>query len=75
MPIINIKIAKGHSEEKKQKIVNEFTKIMVEALNIQPEWISILIDEYEHENWATGGTLHSIKFGKDWNGTISDLPE
>lgn len=75
MPIINLKIAKGHSEEKKQKIVDEFTRTLVETLHIKPEWVSILIDEYEHENWASDGTLHSVKFGKDWDGTIDDLSE
>lgn len=73
MPIINLKIAKGHSTEKKQRIVNEFTNTLVETLNIKPEWVSILIDEYDHENWASDGTLHSIKFGKDWDGTVNDL--
>lgn len=70
MPIVNLKLAKGHSEEKKQKIVSEITRVLVETLNINPEWVSVLIDEYGHENWATGGTLHSIKFGKDWKGTL-----
>jgi len=75
MPIINLKIAKGRSEEKKQELVSEITKAAVKVLNIKPEWVTILIDEYEHENWASDGTLHSIKFGKDWDGTVSDLPD
>lgn len=75
MPIINLKIAKGRSEEKKQELVNEITKVVVKSLNIRPEWVTILIDEYDHENWASDGTLHSIKFGKDWDGSIDNLPE
>lgn len=74
MPIIQLKIAKGRSEEKKQELVQEITKVVVKTLNLQPEWVSILIDEYDHENWASGGTLHSIKFGKDWDGTVENLP-
>lgn len=72
MPIINLKIAKGRSEEKKQELVSEITKVMVKTLNIRPEWVTVLIDEYDHENWASDGTLHSIKFGKDWDGTVGD---
>ncbi|MDU1904680.1 MAG: 4-oxalocrotonate tautomerase family protein [Dysgonomonas sp.] len=75
MPIINLKIARGRSEEKKQELVSEITKAAVRVLNIKPEWVTILIDEYEHENWASDGTLHSIKFGKDWDGTVGDLPD
>jgi len=75
MPIINLKIAKGRSEEKKQELVSEITKVVVKTLNLKPEWVSIIIDEYEHENWASGGTLHSIKFGKDWDGSVDDLSD
>lgn len=74
MPIINLKIAKGRPEEKKQELVKEITKVTAEILDIKPEWITILIDEYEHENWASGGELHSLKFGKDWDGTVNNLP-
>lgn len=72
MPIINLKIAKGRSEEQKQKLVKEITNVVVDILNIKPEWVTILFDEYDHENWASDGTLHSIKFGKDWDGTVND---
>jgi len=75
MPIINLKIAKGRSEEKKQELVNEITKVVVKSLNIKPEWVTILIDEYNHENWASDGTLHSIKFGKDWDGSVDSLSD
>lgn len=75
MPIINLKIAKGRSEEKKQELVSEITKVVVKTLDLKPEWVSIIIDEYEHENWASGGTLHSIKFGKDWDGSVSNLSD
>lgn len=75
MPIINLKIAKGRSEEKKQELVSEITKAVVKSLNIKPEWVTVLIDEYEHENWASDGMLHSIKFGKDWDGTIDGLSD
>ena len=75
MPIINLKIAKGRSAEKKQELISEITKVVVKTLDLKPEWVTILIDEYEHENWASGGTLHSIKFGKDWDGTMSGLME
>ena len=73
MPIINLKIAKGRSEEKKQELISEITKVVVDVLNLRPEWVTILIDEYEHENWASSGVLHSIQFGKDWDGTINGL--
>jgi 4-oxalocrotonate tautomerase len=62
MPIITIKIAKGRSIEQKRKLVNSVTNTIVTELDIEKELITVLIDEYERENWSTAGTLHSDKF-------------
>jgi len=63
MPVITIRIGKGRSIEKKRALANGITKIVAETLDVKPEWITVLIDEYERENWATGGHLHADKFG------------
>jgi len=64
MPFINVKLAKGRTAEQKQNFVEAVTQAAVETLNVEADWITVVIDEYERDNWATGGTLHSIKFGK-----------
>jgi 4-oxalocrotonate tautomerase len=64
MPIINLKMAKGRTNEQKQNFVKEVTRLAVETLNVKPEWVTVVIDEYERENWATDGELHSVKFGE-----------
>ena len=69
MPIINLKMAKGRTEKQKQEFVEKVTSLAVETLNVEPEWVSVIIDEYERDNWATDGTLHSIKFGKGFGKT------
>jgi len=61
MPIITIKIAKGRSIEQKRKLVNSVTNTIVTELNIEKELITVLIDEYDRENWSTAGILHSDK--------------
>lgn len=63
MPIITVKIAKGRTIEQKQQFVEAITKEAVKTLNVKEDWVTVLFDEYERESWATGGTLHSIKFG------------
>ncbi len=64
MPIVNIKIAKGRSIEQKRELVKTITDVIVKILDVKEEWVSVLIDEFDRENWATGGQLHIDKFGK-----------
>ena len=64
MPVIEVKIGKGRSEEKKQELVSRMTDLIVEVLDVRREWVTILLNEYERENWASDGKLHSIKYGK-----------
>lgn len=72
MPVITVKMAKGRTNEQKQQFVEVITKEAANILNVKPEWVTIIFDEYERENWATGGKLHSIKFGEGFGkqGTV-----
>ena len=63
MPIITIKMAKGRTEAQKQELAACVTAEAVRILEVEPAWVTVLIDEYERENWASGGELHSLKFG------------
>lgn len=46
-----------------QAVVGGNGKTIASSLNLKPELISVLIEEFERENWATGGELHSDKYG------------
>ena len=63
MPFMNVKIAKGRTTEKKQELVAALTRVAVDILDVEPEWVTVVIDEYPRENWATAGQLHAIKYG------------
>ncbi|KKM12044.1 4-oxalocrotonate tautomerase [Clostridiales bacterium PH28_bin88] len=63
MPFIQIKMAKGRSTAQKQEFVEAITREAVRILQVKPEWVTVVFDEYSRDNWATGGELHSIKFG------------
>lgn len=66
MPIITVQIAKGRSIEQKQKFVEAITSEAVRTLNVKAEWITVIFDEYDRENWASNGQLHSLKFGEGY---------
>lgn len=63
MPVITIRIGNGRPIEKKRAVAEAATKAVAETLDVRPEWVSILIEEYDRENRATGGHLHSDKYG------------
>lgn len=63
MPIVTVKIARGRALEKKRAFVEAVTQAAAAHLDIKPEWVTVLIEEYDRENWATGGKLHIDKFG------------
>lgn len=63
MPVVSVRIARGRSTEQKRSLVKAITDAVVSSIDVKPEWVTVLIEEYERENWATGGDLHSDKFG------------
>jgi len=64
MPIITIKQAKGRTVEQKRDLAKAVTDAAVSSIDVKPEWVTVLIEELDRENWASGGQLHSDKFGK-----------
>ena len=48
---------KGFSTAQKRKIAKEFTNTLVSTLGIEPDLVTILIDEHELENIAHAGKL------------------
>lgn len=63
MPIISIRLAKGRSIDQKRRLVAEITRAVTDSLDLPPDLVSIQIEEFDRENWATGGELHSDKVG------------
>lgn len=62
MPIVEH--SKGRTIKQKQKFVEAITKEAEKILNVRMEWVTVLFDEYERENWASDGQLHLLKYGE-----------
>jgi len=63
MPIVTVKIARGRTTDQKRKLVKAITDSVVSVLDVDPEWVTVLFEEFDRENWSTGGELHVDKFG------------
>ena len=59
MPIIRVSMWKGRTHEPKAELAKALTEAMVRVAKINPEATTILFEEIDKENWASGGTLVS----------------
>ena len=62
MPVIQVSVWAGISEENKKKIVEGITKV-IEEIGVPREAVTVIIYEVPKSDWASGGQLHSEKFG------------
>lgn len=56
MPIVTI-AARALPVEKKRELVRKITDLCCEAYGLPPETITVLIQEYPHENIGVAGKL------------------
>ena len=61
MPVVQVSVWAGMSEENKRKIVEGMTRVLME-MGIPKEAITIIIYEVPKTNCASGGKLHSVEY-------------
>ena len=66
MPIVTIKIAQGRPIETKRNLVEGVTEAVSSSLELPKELVTVIIEEFDRENWSTGGELYSDKYGKGY---------
>ncbi len=59
MPFVSVKMYKGRPVEKKRELAQAITKAFVDIAACKPEWVTVVFEDYDRENWAIGGTLQS----------------
>ncbi len=57
MPVVIIRMRKGFSREQKRTIVSDFTSTLVTTLGVDPDLVTIMIDEHDLENIGKAGKL------------------
>ena len=56
MPYVKVEIAKGvASVEQKRAVIRGMTEVLVKELGRNPEYIFIVIDEIDTDNWGRKG--------------------
>ena len=59
MPVITARILKGRSLEIKRRLASALTVAAVDVLDVPLGSVTVVIEEHDRENWATGGELHA----------------
>ncbi|MCL4370423.1 MAG: 2-hydroxymuconate tautomerase family protein [Chloroflexi bacterium] len=59
MPILRVSMWKGRTHEQKSELAKALTEVMARVAKTSPEATTIIFDEIDKENWASGGTLVS----------------
>lgn len=59
MPVVIIKMAKGRTIEQKKVLIREFTKTITDTLAVEPEMVTIFIDELDRDNIGKSGRMLS----------------
>lgn len=56
MPIVRVEIAKGvASVDQKKAVIRRMTDVLVEELGRNPEYVFVVIDEVDTDNWGRKG--------------------
>jgi len=59
MPYVNVKLVGRLSEKQKAEIADRFTKTLQDVAGKPPEYVYVVFDEVDRENWALAGKLFS----------------
>jgi 4-oxalocrotonate tautomerase len=54
MPLIQVSMAAGRSDEQIRQLIHELTEVTMRVANAPAEAVHIVISEVAHDHWATG---------------------
>lgn len=61
MPIIQVHLLEGRSQEMKENLVKNITRAVCESLGTEKEQVRIILSEMLEENFAVGGATVAEK--------------
>ncbi len=57
MPIVQIHLIEGRSDDKKRKLVDAVTKAICESVDVKPEKVRIILSEMAPNHYSVAGKL------------------
>jgi len=62
MPVVRIELSKGRTIAQKRELVKSITDAVVKSTGVKPENVWIIINEFEPDNFSSGGHLQIDKY-------------
>lgn len=59
MPIVNIQVMEGRSEEKIKEVIENVTHSVSDTLGVPTQNVRVLVNEVPKTHWGIGGTAAS----------------
>ncbi len=59
MPLVQVSLLKGRTEQQKRNLLTAITDAVVEAVNAKPASVRVIINEIESEHWSVAGVPFS----------------
>jgi len=55
MPFVQINCWSGRTAEQKARVIAKVTEAVSESMDVQPQHITVVIQEFDKENWGMSG--------------------
>lgn len=65
MPVVNIQMFEGRSDESKQKIAKDVTDSIAKHTGVDPQYVYVIFNDVELKNWAISGEAYSETLKKN----------
>jgi 4-oxalocrotonate tautomerase len=63
MPLIQVHMLRGRTDQQKRQIVEAMTKVMTDVCGSSPERVTVLLHEMDADNWGRGGAVMADELG------------
>ena len=55
MPVVEVKLTAGRTDQQKEKIIAGITGVLVDTLNVRPEQVTVLLYDIPEQHWGLQG--------------------
>jgi 4-oxalocrotonate tautomerase len=55
MPVVEVKLTAGRTDQQKERIIAGITEVLVDTLNVRPDQVTVLLYDIPKQHWGLQG--------------------